>query len=434
MFLFSLWTKQQEPATAPPNGDDTFPLVTSNGKDYSTISPEQPESLTDPLDFMLTTHPLPDDEANDDIKEAPNDYSSPTHRARKKLHAFYAANNFLILIMCAILMAYVYPPLGAVYLAPQITATWIAVVFIFILAGMSIKTEEFSKAFTRFYFNLFVQGFNFGVVSFIVYGLSRVMLSMHALPESLADGMTICASLPISVNAVQVLTKSSGGDEASAIFHAAFGNLVGIFLSPALILLYLGVMAEVDLRDVFATLILRVVLPVVIGQVLQQFVPPAKEFVKHYKKYIKVMQERCLVFIVYTVFCETFLQGSDASTRDVVLMIAFECVIMVLLMIIAWALLRMLFPTEPKLQVMGLFGCTHKTLAVGVPLIGAIYGRNPLVGLYTLPILVWHPLQLVLGSALTPRLACYVKNEEERLGLVPGSTKMNNIKVSSDNK
>eukprot|EP00978_Attheya_sp_CCMP212_P015092 scaffold38814_cov48-Attheya_sp.AAC.2 len=45
--------------------------------------------------------------------------------------AFYTANSFLILVVIAILLAYAYPPLGADYLQPQITATWIAVMFIF---------------------------------------------------------------------------------------------------------------------------------------------------------------------------------------------------------------------------------------------------------------------------------------------------------------
>jgi hypothetical protein len=44
---------------------------------------------------------------------------------------FYMNNDFLILVLCAILLAKAYPPLGADYLQPQITSTWIAVVFIF---------------------------------------------------------------------------------------------------------------------------------------------------------------------------------------------------------------------------------------------------------------------------------------------------------------
>ena len=84
-------------------------------------------------------------------------------------------------------------------------------------------------------------------------------------------------------------------------------------------------------------------------------------------------------------------------------------------MVLAWFSLRILFRDEPKLQAMGLFGCTHKTVAMGVPLINAIYESNPLVGLYTLPLLIWHPMQLVIGSAVAPRVAEYVERREEEL-------------------
>ena len=241
------------------------------------------------------------------------------------------------------------------------------------------------------------------------------MVAVNALPQSLADGMTICASLPITVNMVLVLTKSAGGDEAAAIFNAAFGNLVGVFLSPALILMYLGVRGQVDLGDVFFKLGMRVVLPIAIGQFLQKFVPPAKEFVKRYKKYFKKAQEYCLVFIVYTVFCKTFLNGSDAGVGDIFLMIALQFLMLSVVMVLAWVLLRILFGNEPKLQAMGLFGCTHKTVAMGVPLINAIYEDNPMVGLYTLPLLIWHPMQLVLGTAVAPRVAAYVQRREKEL-------------------
>ena len=52
---------------------------------------------------------------------------------------------------------------------------------------------------------------------------------------------------------------------------------------------------------------------------------------------------------------------------------------------------------------------------MGVPLINAIYESNPNVGLYTLPLLIWHPMQLVIGSALAPRIANWVEREEDRL-------------------
>ena len=66
---------------------------------------------------------------------------------------------------------------------------------------------------------------------------------------------------------------------------------------------------------------------------------------------------------------------------------------------------------------------------MGIPMLNAIFESNPNVGLYTLPLLIWHPMQLVIGSALAPRIANWVEREENRLeaekhdsGLNPNST------------
>ena len=73
-------------------------------------------------------------------------------------------NSFLILVVLAILLAYAYPPLGAVFLAPKIMCDWVAVIFIFLLSGIVIWAEEFGKVMKRQFFNAYVQLFNFGMV------------------------------------------------------------------------------------------------------------------------------------------------------------------------------------------------------------------------------------------------------------------------------
>jgi sodium/bile acid cotransporter 7 len=184
-----------------------------------------------------------------------------------------------------------------------------------------------------------------------------------------------------------------------------------------LILGYLGVTADVELGSVFVKLILRVVAPVIIGQVLQKTSPWVVKFVQTHKSYFKAAQQYALEFIVYTVFCTTFQSGSDSSIGDILLMVACQFIALVFVMVLAWGLMRWWFRDSPGLRVMGLFGCTHKTVAMGVPLINAIYDTNPNVGLYTLPLLIWHSLQLLLGSLLVPRLFKWVQAEKERLGL-----------------
>jgi len=211
--------------------------VTSNDTDTTAAKePDDQDHTIMPLGLRVyydAVQETPNEDRNEPnapsaIEQQQKEASLPLYkRLYHKWLKFYHKNSFLVLVTFAILLAYAYPPLGAVYVAPQITAKWIAVIFIFLLAGMGIRTEEFSKAFQRVYFNTYIQVFNFLVVSGAVYGFSRFMLRVGALPESLADGMTICSTLSVSVNMGIVLTKVVGGDEAAAVFDAAFGNFLG---------------------------------------------------------------------------------------------------------------------------------------------------------------------------------------------------------------
>lgn len=283
--------------------------------------------------------------ASNEDEEEEKDSKPPT--LWERIVKLYWENEFLIHILAAILLARAYPPLGATYLAPDITATWLVVIFIFVMAGLGLKTSEFSNAFKQVGFNVFVQVFSFGVCSVFVYGLSRGLEAASILSKDLANGMVICASLPMTINMYvfisesflicwlcfyggadrpclysrcQILTKASNGDEASAVFNSAFGNLIGVFLSPLLILGYLGVSGDVDVVKVFYMLALRVVVPVIFGQLLQKTSPSIVEFYKKHKKMFTKLQQFGLVFIVYTVFCKTFDKESQSSLGDVFIM------------------------------------------------------------------------------------------------------------------
>jgi hypothetical protein len=117
-----------------------YPHLKPSSKSYSTMSPqpEQPLETEASLDFALTVHPVhhegpatDEEQLNNETPTDPEQQLPLYRRAWKRWCALYAINSFLILVVCAILIAYAYPPLGAVYLAPQITATWLAVMFIF---------------------------------------------------------------------------------------------------------------------------------------------------------------------------------------------------------------------------------------------------------------------------------------------------------------
>ena len=211
-------------------------------------------------------------------------------------------------------------------------------------------------------FNLFVQTFSFGALSFIVYGTTRALIEIGVLLPELGDGLVMVSCVPATINSVAVLTKQGGGDEAAAIFNSAFANFLGILVSPVLILGYLGVKADVDMFEVFYTLALRVMVPVLLGQVLQR-IRWVVRFVKKHKFAFKQSTLYGLVWIVYTVFCRTFMGERVSSLKDIFIMVFVVMVLYVVLLAIAWIALKIAFRDQPKLRVMGIFGCSLKTVS-----------------------------------------------------------------------
>ena len=57
-----------------------------------------------------------------------------------------------------------------------------------------------------------------------------------------------------------------------------------------------------------------------------------------------------------------------------------------------------------------MFCAAHKTIAFGMPLLKTIFDGAPSLALLCAPLLIYHPMQLVIGSALVPALQRYAAN------------------------
>ncbi|KAL7561392.1 hypothetical protein ACA910_001400 [Epithemia clementina (nom. ined.)] len=147
----------------------------------------------------------------------------------------------------------------------------------------------------------------------------------------------------MSISMVHVLTDAAGGDDPLAVINAAAGNMIGVFLSPVLILGYVGVTGDTQVTDVFCDLTLKVLLPVVVGQIVQKTMPKAIALFNKYKEYVKKAQENALVCIVYTVFCKTLTKDAVSSFGEIFLMIAFLFLFLISVMMTAWFTMRLLF-------------------------------------------------------------------------------------------
>jgi len=53
--------------------------------------------------------------------------------------------------------------------------------------------------------------------------------------------------------------------------------------------------------------------------------------------------------------------------------------------------------------VAGAFTSSHKTIALGIPVLKTVLDGHPDLALITAPLMMLHPIQLIVGSAVTPR-------------------------------
>ena len=288
-----------------------------------------------------------------------------------------------------------------------------------VLSGFALKIGELSSAASNIKFNVFVLVYNFLGISVTVHFIADYFLTNEIVSEDLMKGMVICSCLSMPTNMMVVLTVSAKGDEAVALFLATFMNLLGVFVTPLLIFFFLREEADIDFLSTYKAVGVRVLTPVGFGLFLRSRNEDTNAFAEDHKKTLVKIRERLLVYVVYATFCETFMNENDFTRSQFFVMALSQLIILLASMVIAWILLFILFNREPTLRVAGLFGCSTKTAALGIPLISAIYEDSPKLGIYTLPLLIWYLAQLIIGTMLSNRLSRFVdykqaKYERER--------------------
>jgi solute carrier family 10 (sodium/bile acid cotransporter), member 7 len=106
-------------------------------KDSSITDEDDVESANKQEKTVLQPFKSTNVEKNETVEEEvntnTNDEASPEQSpsCSSRLWNIFNQYEFLILVVIGICLAKAYPPLGAIYLQPQITATWLAVMFIF---------------------------------------------------------------------------------------------------------------------------------------------------------------------------------------------------------------------------------------------------------------------------------------------------------------
>nr|XP_039264669.1 sodium/bile acid cotransporter 7-like [Styela clava] len=322
-------------------------------------------------------------------------------------------NWFLIGIVVVISLAKAYPKLGVKGgpLHPEITVKYIAVSLIFFNSGLSLKTDELTSALKQVRLHFFIQTFTLCFIPCLVWLFLKV-LSLTEINEWLLKGLQVVGCMPPPVSSAVILTKSVGGNEAAAIFNSAFGSFLGIVVTPVLLLIFMGSSTAVPFLNIFVTLFMTVVMPIIIGQIVRRFI---KEWLERRKPPFGTIGSCTLLLIIYTTFCDTF--SNEALEMDKFSLISIAFIVLILqvtflsLIFFITTIKRLNF--APADTVACLFCASHKSLTLGIPMLKIIYHGTDFLSLLSIPLLIYHPTQILLGGLLVPTVKSWMTNAKK---------------------
>ncbi|UZD96078.1 bile acid:sodium symporter [Pseudomonas corrugata] len=310
---------------------------------------------------------------------------------------------FLCGMLLATLLAYFFPGFGAT--GGAMHAEWvvnIGIFVVFFLHGVNLSGEQIRHGLKNARLHLTVQVFTFGVFPLIWLASNR-LLGSH-VPSLLMLGFFYLCALPSTISSSVALTGSAGGNVPAAILNASLSSVLGVFLTPLLVSLVVGRGdGGIDLGSTLLDLCMMLLLPLVLGQFLRRWLAG---FFGRYKRYTSIIDKLVILLLVYAAFCNSMVSGIWQQQGNGVLLSA-VLGSAVLLAIILWMTTR----TARTLrfnnadEIAAVFCASKKSLAAGVPMAALIFGTNPGLGLILLPIMIYHPMQLIVCSILAERYA-----------------------------
>lgn len=332
-----------------------------------------------------------------------------------RLRGFLDRRFFLVGVVAAVALAALVPELGRKGgpLLPELTVNWGAPCGIFLLSGLTLPSSQLAATAVRVKEHALIQAFNLAYIPLVMLAVCTGLGGAGVLPKALADGLLVMAAVPTTVNMCVALSRSAGANEALAIFNAVVGNVLGVVLTPWLVVRLVGAHGTIAAADVLKKLTQKVVLPLVAGQLLRRL-PSAAGLIKERKKLLSRASESLLLLTVFTTFCDTFLQGTVLAPATVAALLGLVVATHLFFLASAWVASGWACGQGAMSdRVAILYASTQKTLALGLPLLRILFqGRADLAVLCT-PLLMQHPLQLIVGSLLQPVLARKVAEAEQ---------------------
>lgn len=308
---------------------------------------------------------------------------------------------FLLGMAASVGLAFAFPGPGARggWLQPELLNK-LGVALIFFLHGAGLPFAALKAGTLRWPLHVVVQASTF--VIFPLLGLGLLAVAGRWLPADLQLGFFYLCVLPSTVSSSVAMTVLARGNVPAAVFNATLSGLLGVFLTPVWVSWRMQTAGQAfPVGEVILDLVCWLLVPLALGQLSR---PWLAERVTRHRKLVNRVDRGTILLLVYTSFCDSVTWGVWAGRGlGLVATTALGCLgLFGLLFVVTNGLGRACgFPREDRIT--AVFCGSKKTLASGVPMAQLIFAGNPGLSLILLPILLYHPLQLLICGVLAAR-------------------------------
>ena len=310
----------------------------------------------------------------------------------------FKPDNFTLAIVAAVVVASFFPAVGSAGTTLRYI-TILAIALLFFLHGARLSREAALAGALHWRLHLTVLAATF--VLFPILGLVLRRALGPVLPNSLLVGLLFLCLLPSTVESSIAFTSIAHGNVAAAVCSASLSNLLGIFITPALVALLMNFKGGLSLDAVWA-ITLQLLAPFLAGHLLRPWIGA---FVARHHNALGYVDRGSILLVVYLAFSEAVANGlwqvvgiGDLAKAD-------------------RGLRRAPGPGSPgdrvhrapaRLrradEIVIVFCGSKKSLASGVPMAGVLFPLAQ-VGMIVLPVMLFHQIQLMVCAALARRYA-----------------------------
>ena len=309
-------------------------------------------------------------------------------------------DTFLLALAATVALAALLPAHGAAAQAVS-TAAKAAIALLFFLYGTRLSPQQAWHGVRQWRLHLLVLATTF--VIFPVLGLAARALVPSVLSVDLYNGLLFLCLVPSTVQSSIAFTSIARGHVSAAIVSASLSNILGVVLTPLLVVLLMNTSgaSRVDgtaVRDI----VLQLLLPFGAGQLARPWIAAV---IARYAAVLKVVDRGSILLVVYTAFSMGVVQGIWVSVDAWrLVLVAVVAALLLAVVLICTTVIGRLARLDRGDAIVLLFCGSKKSLASGLPMALVLFPAAT-VGLTMLPLMIFHQIQLVVCAVIASRLA-----------------------------